>query len=342
MRASAADRHREWLGLVDVSGPFLPPALLAGILPNGPEPLPDGLRARLREAVEARDAARGDGEAIRRRREFALLVLEELLDLRPDILRPAAEHPEIALAPADSPVRLAPDYVLVPPPDAVLSLAAPDAPAAPRPPVLLVSIRPEADPERALPGDTPPWSPARRLEELCRATGIPLGLAADGLRFVLVHARPGGTASLAAWDSSLWPEEPILPEALRSLLGRRRLVGARPGEGLADLMERAAEAGQDVTARLGMQVRDAAGELVTALDAAGGPLIRALPPGRVHDAAAVVMMRVIFLLCAEERGLIRTDDPRYDASYAVSTLHASLRAEADAGGEELLERRHGA
>jgi hypothetical protein len=51
------------------------------------------------------------------------------------------------------------------------------------------------------------------------------------------------------------------------------------------------------------------------------------------------MMRLVFLLSAEERGLLRLGDPIWDANYAVSTLGAQLREEADSHGEELLERR---
>ncbi|MCK5806715.1 MAG: ATP phosphoribosyltransferase regulatory subunit, partial [Lentisphaeria bacterium] len=51
-----------------------------------------------------------------------------------------------------------------------------------------------------------------------------------------------------------------------------------------------------------------------------------------------VMMRLVFLLAAEERGLLLSGEPRYDAFYALSTLRVRLRAQTD----ELLERRHSA
>jgi hypothetical protein len=54
------------------------------------------------------------------------------------------------------------------------------------------------------------------------------------------------------------------------------------------------------------------------------------------------MMRLVFLLAAEERGLFLLGDRLYDESYAVSTLRGQLQDEADRFGEEPLERRHAA
>jgi len=54
------------------------------------------------------------------------------------------------------------------------------------------------------------------------------------------------------------------------------------------------------------------------------------------------MMRLVFLFCAEERGLLLLGDETYDANYAVSTLRALLREEADRVGVEVLERRQDA
>jgi hypothetical protein len=51
------------------------------------------------------------------------------------------------------------------------------------------------------------------------------------------------------------------------------------------------------------------------------------------------MMRLVFLFCAEERGLLLLGDEFYNLSYAVSTLVAQLQEAADQHGEEVLERR---
>jgi hypothetical protein len=62
----------------------------------------------------------------------------------------------------------------------------------------------------------------------------------------------------------------------------------------------------------------------------------------LYEAAVTVMMRLVFCFFAEERGLLPAGDPLYAEAYAASTLRERLQAEADAGGEELLDRRVGA
>jgi hypothetical protein len=41
------------------------------------------------------------------------------------------------------------------------------------------------------------------------------------------------------------------------------------------------------------------------------------------------MMRLVFLLSAEERGLLLMGDERYEANYALSTLRMHLRKESE-------------
>ena len=53
------------------------------------------------------------------------------------------------------------------------------------------------------------------------------------------------------------------------------------------------------------------------------------------------MMRLVFLLCAEQNGLLPQGD-LYNRNYAVSTLNDQLREAAQQQGEEVLEHRHDA
>ncbi|MDQ2907389.1 MAG: restriction endonuclease, partial [Chloroflexota bacterium] len=55
-----------------------------------------------------------------------------------------------------------------------------------------------------------------------------------------------------------------------------------------------------------------------------------------YEAALTVMMRLVFLLSAEERGMLLLGTPLYDQYYAVSTMHKQLRELADQHGEEVL------
>lgn len=115
-------------------------------------------------------------------------------------------------------------------------------------------------------------------------------------------------------------------------------------------MERSAHEQHRVTDTLGRQVRSAMTELLRAVDnidrhaaiTGGIPLIIHIQPKVLYEAALTVMMRLVFLLAAEERGLLRLGEELYDRAYAASTLRDQLREVADMHGEEILEYRHDA
>ncbi len=64
-------------------------------------------------------------------------------------------------------------------------------------------------------------------------------------------------------------------------------------------------------------------------------LLHDVAPTVLYEAGLTVMMRLVFLLSAEERGLLLLGDERYEANYAISTLRLQLRTVS----EEILERR---
>jgi methylase of polypeptide subunit release factors len=196
------------------------------------------------------------------------------------------------------------------------------------------------------------------MTDLLRGTGVRLGLVTNGDRWTMVYAPPGRATTYARWEASLWIEERISLAAFRTLLGARRFFAVAEDDTIEALFEESANAEQEVTDQLGRQVRQAVELLIDAFGRADrehrGELI-----GHVGEkdfalagvqnrqqllylAAVTVMMRLVFLLCAEERKLFPLDDELYNQSYAASTLHARLREEADRFGEEPLERRSSA
>ncbi len=82
--------------------------------------------------------------------------------------------------------------------------------------------------------------------------------------------------------------------------------------------------------------------LVDAFDGADrdthGALLEGRPLERIYEAVVAVVMRVIFLLAAEDRGLMPEDGPWLE-SYALAPIREQLRAVADRDGPELLDRR---
>jgi hypothetical protein len=335
-----ARHHAEWLSLVEVSGPFLTPPVLIRAFPQG-LPKVDGkklgrLRAAYEEWANAQDAKASDAGALHT--TWVQLVLDELLEFEEQTLRSGDGLPANLTVPlAEHRETLQPSVAIV----------EPTGRARAGTPRLLVSVWPsDQDLETAVPVARWAATPLERMTQLCRSTGIRLGLVTNGERWTLVDAPVGQTAGYASWYAGLWLQEPITLAAFEALLGVRRFFAVADTDTTEALLDESVAFQQEVTDQLGYQVRRAVEVLVQALDRAdldrNRELLRDVPPARLYDAALTVMMRLVFLFCAEERGLLLLGDETYDANYAVSTLRALLREEADRVGVEVLERRQDA
>lgn len=326
MTKAAATEHAEWLSLMEVSGPFLSVPVLARAMPQGLEAdEPDHVRSL----------------------KIALAELEEDETLAPRWVRWVLEHTlgypaerlvDANALPATLTHRVAEHGITLRPELAVL-----DGEQA----RLLVDIWPHDQPlDGRIADDVWAASPRERTAELLRATGVRLGLATNGYIWTLVSAKQGESTGFATWDAELWLEERLTLRAFRTIVGVERTLGAPDGEALEDLLDRSADAQQEVTDQLGKQVRFAIELLVGSLDRAdqdrGGELLGKVPNEQLYLAAVTVMMRLVFLFTAEERGLLPLSDPLYADSYAASPLRAALQEEADRHSEEPLERRSSA
>jgi hypothetical protein len=323
--------EHDWLSLIEISGPFLAVSVLKEALPQGLEELDTGKRKRMRqaydewcEALETDDSRFADlheawiDEVLSRG-----LELDE--DGRGDVLKRGdwcAAHLTIALP--EHGVSLSPDFAVVGNGDQPLML------------VHAYSRDVDLDATQKLDG----WAstPAERMVRLCRATGCRLGLVTNGERWMLVDAPVGAVTTFASWYARIWAQEPVTLQAFVHLLGIRRFF-VDESERLPALFDRSLKFQDEVTDALGEQVRRAVEVLIQSLDKADQDrdreLLRGVKEAELYEAALTVMMRLVFLLSAEERGLLLLGDERYEANYALSTLRMQLRAESD----EILERR---
>jgi hypothetical protein len=324
----------EWLSLVDVSGPFLAPAVLEEAFPQGLEKVVTPRRQRIRSAYEEwRDAVDADDAQLPEiHAAWVRMVLQDMLEYEDTVLvsRQALNGKCVYRAPEHG-VEAAPDY----------AIRGDDGEYR-----LLIAVwPPETDLEKVVSSDPWPVSPLERMTLLCRANDVRVGLVTDGERWMVVNAPVGATSGYAAWLARLWWQEPITLKAFQSLLGVRRCFGPK-NETLDALLERSIEFQEEVTDTLGEQVRRAVEILVQSLGRAdqdrNGELLKDVSPTELYEAGLTVMMRLVFTLCAEERGLLLLGDPVYDQNYAISTLRARLREDADRFGVEVLERRHDA
>jgi hypothetical protein len=324
--------NHDWLNLIEVSGPFLAVPVLREVLPQGLEALTSGRPQRLRAAYdEWRDAVDADDPDLPAVHSAWIdEVLQSAVEVDHQVLRRAASLPERLKA-------LRPEHGVTIVPDlAVVNPTLGDAPL-----LLIQFYDPDTDLDATRNYDGLATTPGDRMVSLLRATGCPIGLVTNGERWMLVHAPAGAVASFASWYARLWGQELETLRAFVSLLGVRRFFGPE-AERLPALFERSLKHQDDVTDALGEQVRRAVEVLVQSLDRAdqdrNRDLLHDVDPKELYEAGLTVMMRLVFLLAAEERGLLLLGDPRYDAFYALSSLRMQLRADS----EEILERRRSA
>jgi hypothetical protein len=324
----------EWLSLVDTSGPFIAATVLEDVFPQGLEKIETPRRQRLRAAYdEWRDAVdEDDPELAELHAAWIRMVLQEALEYEDEVLIPRDRlGGRLAYRAPEHGVEIAPDF----------AVQGDDG----RPRLLIAVHPPETDLEKPLPGDRWPVSPLERMTVLCRANDVRVGLVTDGERWTVVNAPVGGTSGYATWLARLWWQEPVTFRAFVSLLGVRRCFGAED-QRLDRLLEKSIAFQEEVTDTLGEQVRRAVEVLIQALGRAdqdrNGELLKDVGPAELYEAGLTVMMRLVFLLCAEERGLLLLGEPLYDQCYAISTLRAALREAESLHGSEVLERRYDA
>ncbi|MEB2487930.1 N-6 DNA methylase [Burkholderia multivorans] len=321
----------EWLSLIEISGPFLAVPVLKEAFPQGLEELDATKRKRLRQAYDEWREALESGDL--RFAELHAAWIDEVLsrgleldeDGRGDVLKRkdwCVAHLTVTLP--EHGMSLSPDFAVVGNGD--------------QPMMLVHTYEQEVDLDATQKLDGWPSTPAERMVTLCRSTGCRLGLVTNGERWMLVDAPVGAVTTFASWYARIWAQEPVTLQAFVHLLGIGRFFVVE-SERLPALFDRSLKFQDEVTDALGEQVRRAVEVLIQSLDKADQDrdreLLRGVKETELYEAALTVMMRLVFLLSAEERGLLLLGDERYEANYALSTLRMQLRAESD----EILERR---
>ena len=332
--------EHEWLSLIEVSGPFLAVPVLEKAFPQGLDGLDPNKKQMLRQAYdEWREALELDDPQLPElHRAWIDLVLKQGLELdeddEGDVLKPADRlSDELVCRHLDYGITLRPDYAVV------------DDQRGDQPMMLVVAHDPDVDLNGPL-DDAWAATPAERMAQLCRATETRLGLVTNGERWMLVDAPVGGVTTYASWYARLWSQEPVTLQAFVTLLGIRRFFTARE-EQLPAMLDDSLQHQDEVTEALGEQVRRAVEVLIQAFDKAdldrNRELLRGVEPEELYEAALTVMMRLVFLLSAEERELMDVvKDERFEAYYAVSSLRMQLREQAGLHSEEILAHRRDA
>ena len=188
-----------------------------------------------------------------------------------------------------------------------------------------------------------------RMERLLRQTRVPAGLLFNGRVLRLVSAPRGessGWLNFHVGDMIQTAGRPI-STALRLLLGQSRLLSLPRAQRLGALLEDSRKFQNEVSEKLAEQVLHALYILLrgfqAAHDASKGELLRtplAEHPDEVYRALLTVILRLVFLLYAEEKDMLPEDETflRY---YSLAGLYERLREDA-ALFPDTMDQRYGA
>lgn len=200
--------------------------------------------------------------------------------------------------------------------------------------------------DRAMDGWTA--SPSERFERMLRgnAAGVHVGVQLTPTRLRLTYAPPGQMSGHLTWTFADLLEtqgRPMLA-ALRLVLGAGALLNCNDEARLPRLLQRSREAQNSVTTALSLQVLDGLRALLHAFDEAdhqsNGALLRGVAADHLYQSLLHVMLRLVFLLFAEERGMLPGDDVYVDG-YGLRSLYDRLRDDF-AHNRDTMNLRYGA
>jgi hypothetical protein len=192
-------------------------------------------------------------------------------------------------------------------------------------------------------------SPQARFERLLRQTGVHIGLLVNGRQIRLVYAPEkelSGHITFNLGDMVKVAGRPIFA-ALQMLLSAERLYSVADKERLPAILANSRKYQNVVSTQLATQVLEALYELLRGFQAANdqskGDLLRDVldrDPDHVYRGLLTTLLRLVFVLFAEDRGLLSTD-PIYSNYYSLTGLYERLRA--DAGRyPDTMDQRYGA
>ena len=188
-----------------------------------------------------------------------------------------------------------------------------------------------------------------RMERMLRETGVPAGVLVSGDALRLISAPRGessGWLEFRVTDMTQTAGRPILA-ALRLLLNERRLLTLPRAQRLAALLTNSRRYQNEVSVALAEQVLHALYELLRGIQSAdratSGELLREPlreHPDSVYHALLTVILRMLFVLYAEEREMLPAGEV-FVRHYSLAGLHERLREDA-ARHPDTMDQRYGA
>ncbi|MGE3310955.1 MAG: hypothetical protein AB7O66_13375 [Limisphaerales bacterium] len=324
-RKQAIDEHKRWLGYLQPEGVVVAPVALVdhGVQLDASTFAPT--QERLLASV-ARDPESG-APIIPHFAQFA----RTFLAWRDDLLDIYAVEAEVPNA-----LRFSPgEFGELLYPDAALRHLAPSDPG--KPWILLIRQLPPGTKfdEISEAARASGWvaSPAQKFERLLRAKDIPVGLMANGSEVRLLYAPRGENVGSLTFPVRFMTELAgrAVASAFEMLLSHRRLIAVAEAARLPALLRKSREYQGAVSTALAEQVLESLYELIRGFQAADAQVDRNLlrevlarDPDEVYHALLTLLLRLVFLLFAEDRGLMPAGS-LYQENYSIHGLFEKLR-----------------
>ncbi len=182
-----------------------------------------------------------------------------------------------------------------------------------------------------------------RFTAYLKLVDVPLGMLTNGNSWHVVWAPNEHASGGAHFKSELFSEEPSMLAGFVSLFSARQFFGVEDAKKIEKLFYDSEFGQADVADQLGKQAKSAISLLVASLSRINanskGELLDGLTPNEIYNGLLTVIMRTIFVLFAEERGLLPVEEDLYREYYALSSLLDQLQEEADQFGEDPLSNR---
>src|ERR1022692_2634535 len=190
-------------------------------------------------------------------------------------------------------------------------------------------------------------APQLRFERLLRETGVPAGLLVSPQGIRLVYAPKGessGHITFKIGDMAHVAGRPMLA-ALHMLLSSERLFSLATEKRLPAVLAASRKHQNLVSTKLSRQVMEALFDLLRGFQAAHDQNnileeVLRTDPNQVYAGLLTVLLRLVFVLYAEDRGLL-SSDPIFVNNYSVAGLFERLR-EDQAHHPDTMDSRYGA
>jgi hypothetical protein len=200
---------------------------------------------------------------------------------------------------------------------------------------------------------TGPWRypPTAKFERMLRAVGVPVGFICNGQDLRLVFAPPGESTSHLTFrgDFMQRPDGRPILAAFELMLNAHRTYQSAAEFTFEGLLKESRSRQADVTKELASQVFEGVELLLAGFEAAGNrdgasgrlDYLRAAleaPHDHAYQGVLSVVLRLVFLLYAEDQGLLPVHDETYASHLSVKGLYDELVEDAGQHPESMHHR----